>query len=522
MNGTKGLKRSTVGVIVSSVGLAAVCVAGLRGVPSAHAQTKLPAFSPRMISGTYTENLPALRQIDEMTANLAEFVEPGVVHIRSESKPGYDVMGQRMPRTGGQGSGFIYRPDGYIITNDHVVGGFDTVTVVLDDGRELPGRVIRAQDVDVAVVKVEANDLPTLQFGDSSKVRPGQFSMAVGAPFGLEDTVTFGHISALGRTNRIRDDRLNLDRDYPDLIQTDTPINMGNSGGPLINIEGQVIGINTAIYSQTGMNNGIGFAIPSNTVRMIADKLIQDGKVTRGALGLAPTTLKSFEGKKLGLDGGAVVQRVENGTPAAMAGIQKDDVIVRIGNLPIKNETDVRLSMLNYAPGEKVEIEVVRNKAHKTFNVTLTSPDKLPKDAPTVTEPSQDDPFGGLKIPDLDELRKQMEKQGGSDPSKPGLKEGNAKLGVTVGDLTAALREQFTIPSSVQGVVVTSVAPGFPAEKIGIKEGDVIQELGGKPVSTTAELMDAMKGRKWGESSSIKFTRYGKQTAVSQTLTFTF
>jgi serine protease Do len=271
-----------------------------------------------------------------------------------------------------------------------VVGGFDSVKVVLNDGRELDGKVIRAEDIDLAVVKVDATDLPTLPFGDSSKVRPGQFSMAVGSPFGLDNTVTFGHISALGRTNQIRDERLNLNRDYPDLIQTDTAINMGNSGGPLVNVRGEVIGINTAIFSPSGMNNGIGFAIPSNTARLIADKLITDGKVRRGAMGLLPQTLPIYKRKELGVDGGASVQQVVNGTPAAIAGIKQGDVIVRIGNIPVKNETDVRDAMLNYAPGEKVEVEVVRDKQSKTFTVALTSLDKLPQGRSNAVPPAPD------------------------------------------------------------------------------------------------------------------------------------
>ncbi|MEA2552864.1 MAG: serine protease Do, partial [Fimbriimonadaceae bacterium] len=407
---------------------------------------------------------------------------------------------------------------------DHVVGGFDSVKVVLNDGRELDGKVIRAEDIDLAVVKVDATDLPTLPFGDSSKVRPGQFSMAVGSPFGLDNTVTFGHISALGRTNQIRDERLNLNRDYPDLIQTDTAINMGNSGGPLVNVRGEVIGINTAIFSPSGMNNGIGFAIPSNTARLIADKLITDGKVRRGAMGLLPQTLPIYKRKELGVDGGASVQQVVNGTPAAIAGIKQGDVIVRIGNIPVKNETDVRDAMLNYAPGEKVEVEVVRDKQSKTFTVALTSLDKLPQGRSNAVPPAPDqnplDPGHEFNFPDVEELRKQFEKGDGSRVAP--LREGEAKLGISVQDLNAALREQFHIPTARQGVLVTSVAPSSVAEKIGLKPGDLIEEIGGTSVASVASLKDAMKGQKWGDQSTIKFSRYTDRTSSTTKIPFTF
>lgn len=524
-----GVKRSILWTLVAGVSLAGACIIGVQAVPQAHAQTRqLATFTPRTISGTYSENLGAMRDLDTMTANLAEFVQPGVVHIRSESKEKRDLGGNRLPAMGGTGSGVIYRPDGYILTNDHVVGGFDTVTVVLQDGRELEGKVTRAEDVDLAVVKVDAKDLPTLPFGDSSKVRPGQFSMAVGSPFGLDNTVTFGHISAIGRTDSIRDSRLSITRNYPDLIQTDTPINMGNSGGPLINVEGQVIGINTAIFSPTGVNNGIGFAIPSNTARLIADKLILDGKIQRGALGLRPSTLKGYLAKEMGLSGGAYVEDVVNGTPAADAGIKKGDVIVRIGNIPVKTETDVRDSMLNYAPGEKVQIQVVRDKTEKSFNVTLTTPDKLPQDPAQVQPQAPGDvtPFEkGLSpdFPNFEDLKKLFP----NTPEEPGSSEksnrsGPVRLGVMVQDANAAMKAQFGIPEGTQGAVVTTVDPGSVADRLGLKPGDVIEKIGGKAIANGQDLKSAVQACKWGQPSSIKFTRYGDHSVISQEFPFKF
>ena len=524
MNKVMSVKRSTLFTLIAGVAVAGVCFAGLQRLPVVHAQTKLPAFTPRTISITESDDLSALDKADKATADLVAFVQPGVVDIVGEGSMTRDLAGRALPASGGEGSGVIYRPDGYIITNDHVVGGFDKVTVILQDGRQLPGKVTRAPDMDLAIVKVDAKDLPTLPFADSASVRPGEFSMAVGSPFGLTNTVTFGHISAIARTNNILDDRLGLHREYGDMIQTDTPINMGNSGGPLLNVHGEVIGINTAIYSPTGNYNGIGFAIPSNTVRFVADKLITDGKLSRGALGLAPVTLEPYKAKEMGLSGGAKVARIVNGTPAAMAGIQLNDIIVRVGNIPIKNESDVRDSMMNYSPGEKIPVEVVRDSQHKTFQVTLTSPDKLPQPADQQVPQSQGDqqnPFGpDFQMPNLPNLFGDGSGKGDSVP--PANRTGSAKLGVTVSDLDATLRTQFHVPTAAGGALVTAVAPDTPADKLGIQPGDVIQELGGKEINSAQELKDAMQGKKWGDSSTIKFTRYGEGAVSSMSVPFTF
>lgn len=515
---TSRLRNSTVLILIGAAFLVGVCVPAIRSSAPVRSQPVVaPMAVPRTISSNYTENLPGLREQDEMIANLAEFVSPGVVHITAKSKSkGFDIMGNRLPETGGQGSGVIFRPDGYIVTNDHVVGGFDTVTVILNDGRELEGKVTRAQEVDIAVVKVDAKDLPSLPFGDSARVRPGQFSMAVGSPFGLENTVTIGHISALGRTNNIPDARVGIMRNYPGLLQTDTPINMGNSGGPLINVEGKVIGINTAIYSPNGLSAGIGFAIPSNTARLIAEKLIANGKLNRGALGVRPATLKPFKARQLGLEGGAIVSvQPDNGTPAGDSGIKKDDVIVRIGSVPIKSESDVRTAMLSHEPGEKVEVEIVRNGQRKVYALKLMDAAKLP-------QPPQErvrGQGGDLEIPDFDDLRKKLRER---DESVPPLKSGKPRLGVMVENLTDAFRKQFSVPDRVRGVVVTSVAPESLAATLGLQVGDVIEELGIVKTTQAEKLRDAMQTYKWGDQTTLRFSRFGKNSAVTQTVDVTF
>ena len=271
----------------------AVSMAGIYGAKGVHVNQAFAATPPaetRTISAPNRESLAEMRNLDSFYTNLAEFVLPAVVDIRATSGRQMGSSGERMPISGGEGSGFILRSDGYIVTNDHVVAGFDNVKVILKDGREFDGKVTRAHDSDIAVVKIDAKSLPTLAFGDSNKLRAGQMAMACGSPFGLEQSVTYGHISALGRDKTMIEGRY-----YPDMIQTDTAINMGNSGGPLCNIEGQVVGLNTAIYSPSGTSAGIGFAIPSNQVRLIVDKLIESGKVTRAQIGVMPQNLTDYQ-----------------------------------------------------------------------------------------------------------------------------------------------------------------------------------------------------------------------------------
>ncbi|MER3462124.1 MAG: hypothetical protein C4342_03725, partial [Armatimonadota bacterium] len=260
----------------------------------------------------------------------------------------------------GEGSGVVYRPDGYIITNSHVVGGSKTVDVFLADGRETKGEVIADPAdplADVAVIKVPEKNLIAARFGDSFEVKPGQLALAIGAPFGLPQSVSFGHVSANGRTAPW----VIGGKAYLNMIQTDAAINPGNSGGPLLNYKGEVIGINTIINTTTGASSGVGFAIPSNTVRLVADQLIANGKVIRAYLGLTPENLKPFEVKKFGVQQGTVVRNVEEGSAAAKAGIKPGDIITEIQGRRIRGEQDLRDAMLIHKPGTSVIIKYIRS-----------------------------------------------------------------------------------------------------------------------------------------------------------------
>lgn len=512
------------GVVVGALAMATVVNTPASRLSSAQFQPP----QVRQIADLSSEDLTTLRALDESFANLAEFIEPATVLIKSEGGRQADMLGRRMPEMGGSGSGVIFRPDGWIITNDHVVGGFEKVTVVLNDGREFAGKVTRAEDSDIALVKVDATNLPTVQFADSAKVRPGQFAIAVGSPFGLENSVTIGHVSGLGRRTSVPDARLGDYRNYADLIQTDASINMGNSGGPLLNVEGQVIGINTAIYSGTGGSVGIGFAIPSNQARLIAETLISKGKITRSYMGVLPETLKEYRKKELGIEGGAVVADIPSDGPAAIAGMKKDDVVVRVGDAPVRNEQELRNAMLRYAPGETVDVEYLRGKEHRTAEVRLGTPPKRaamqqPQRAPRGGDGQEmPDIFKRFDFPDLDDLRIPNPGERRDRQDVAPLRSGQAKLGVGTESVSSTLRKQFNIPADVEGAVIMQVEPGSVAAGLGLKPGDVILQLGDKKVRSQANLREAMSSLKWGDSTTLKTARYADGVTHVQERTVRF
>lgn len=469
------------------------------------------------------EDTATLRALDHSFAALAEAVEPSVVNIRAEGK-GRSVFGQNV-QMGGEGSGLVYRQDGWIMTNDHVAGGFDKVTVVLDDGREFPGKVVRAPESDIAMVKIEATGLPAVRFADSNNVRTGQFAIAFGSPFGLDKSMTVGHVSGLSRQSSIPDARSSVIRTYGDLIQTDASINQGNSGGPLVNIDGEVVGINTAIYSESGGSVGIGFAIPANQAKLIADLLIEKGKVERGFLGVLPDDLKGFQKKDWKVENGAVATEVPNDGPASAAGMKQNDVIVRIGTYTVRNQGDVRNAMLRYGPGSTVDVEVVRDGASKVLSVKVGTAPAAPEMPQAPQRPNRgqapnEDPF--LQMPDI---RKFFENPGGSQGDSQDvapLRQGQAKLGVTVVDLDAATRKEQNVPAKVNGAVVTAVEPGSVAAKLGIQPGDLIQRMGDTEIKSAADVSKAMEGVQWGQKRTIQLGRYSKDGTLSRTMTVTF
>ena len=367
---------------------------------------------------------------------LAKAVKPAVVNVT-----GRRDMGGR-----GVGSGFIINADGHVVTNNHVVEGAETVQVKLSDGRELTAKVVgRDPKTDLALLKVEATGLPVIGLGDSAALQVGEPVMAIGNPFGLEQTVTTGIVSATGRVIGAGP--------YDDFIQTDTSINPGNSGGPLINARGQVIGINSIIFSRTGGSVGIGFAIPVNLAKSVFSQLAATGRVERGWLGVTIQELTPALVKSLGLpDGrGALVAQVSDDSPAAAAGIKQGDVIVSVAGRPITRSADLPPVVANLEPGRSVTLSVIREGKTMPINATVA----------------------------------RLEER---EPRAMSKVENQGRLGLIVGPLTPDIARELSLPKETKGVVVREVREGSPAAEAGIQPADVIVQVNRRPVGSVDEM----------------------------------
>lgn len=494
---------------------------------------------------TESLNLPALKDIDKLYVELAKKVTPSVVNIRvgslsEKAKPEQ----QRGRRSQAEGSGVIIRSDGWIVTNAHVVGNAKKVVVTFSDGREVEGTVRSTNDpqVDVAVVKVSLDHLPVLKWGDSSAIEVGQMVMAIGSPLGLDNTVTFGRISAVRRGTMMAGDGSGSGQKvYSDMFQIDASINPGNSGGAACDFQGNLIGINTAIPGALGYNIGIGFAMKSRFVRFIADKLIATGKITRSYIGISPTDLKEYQKKELGADG-ALVESVVKGAPADNAGIKKGDIITKIGNMSVSDELGLRMALMEYAPGVTVKVEVKRGK--KTLVLDLKT-QGLPKahvqKRPARRQWSWPSPFGGQdwppffgdffgfprgeqddeneSAPESEESEEQPEAKAEKAPEKS---EKPVRLGVDVSDLTEALQTQYNIPAGTKGAIVVKVLPDSLASSIEITPGAVIQKVDHNKIANKSQLITIVKKIKKGETHTITYAKFGKGSRMQVTETIQF
>jgi len=369
------------------------------------------------------------------------------------------------------GSGVIISADGYILTANHVVEGADEIKVALaKGGQEYTAKVIGADPpTDVAVLKISGKDLPIITMADSDKLEVGDVVLALGNPFGVGQTVTMGIVSGTGRN------ALGINQ-YENFIQTDAAINPGNSGGALVDADGRLVGINTAIFSESGGYQGVGFAVPVNLARSVMERLIKYGKVTRGYLGveLQPLTPDLAEEFNLPDQNGALVTDVEPNTPASKAGLQDGDVIRQVDGKKIDDSAQLRLMISQTAPGTKVEVKILRSEGgkkpvEKTVNVTLGT---LPGQANARGENAPEE----QKNSDYDSLD-----------------------GVEVGDIDSNARQQYGIPSTVHGAVVTSVDENSNSAEAGLREGDVIQEIDHQPVRTAddaVKLSDKAHGKR--------------------------
>jgi serine protease Do len=380
--------------------------------------------------------------------------------------------GPQQQREQGLGSGVIVSPDGYILTNNHVVDKATEIRVMLQDKRSFPGKVVGTdQKTDVAVVKIATSGLPTIPLGDSSKIQVGDYAFAIGNPFGVGETATMGIISATGRNG------LDIES-YEDFIQTDAAINPGNSGGALLDAHGTVIGINTAILSgNSGGNQGIGFAIPINMAKYVMDQILKHGKVVRGYMGVSiqevtPDLAKAFN---VPAEKGALVANVEPNTPGAKAGLQRGDVIEEINGQQVSSSNDLRLKVGSMTPGTTVHLKVNRNG--QVRDVTLT----------------------------LGEMP-----EGKNASNTPETGESSPMKGVQVDQLTPDIRQQLGLNSDVRGVVVTEVPPGSSAEDAGLQRGDVIEQVDRQPVNSVSEYQRLI--RQAGNKTMVLLVNRGGDT----------
>ena len=356
---------------------------------------------------------------------------------------------QREFKQQGQGSGFIISKDGYILTNNHVVGQADTITVKLDDGRDLQAEVVGTDpQTDVAVIKVDAKNLPVMPLGSSDILEVGEWVMAIGTPFGLAQTVTVGVVSAKGRSG------MGI-VDYEDFIQTDAAINPGNSGGPLLNLEGKAVGINTAIFSRSGGYMGIGFAIPIDMAKKVYTQLIDKGGITRGFLGVVIQDINSDLAESFGLKrtDGVLVSQVSEGSAAEKAGIQTGDVIVSFDGKPVKKAGPFRNRIALSAPDSRHTVTVIRDGRKKTLSVTLGTLESS----------------AAAKVPAGDARK---------------------SLGLAVRDLTPDLAGKFGYDTG-SGVLVAEVEPGSAAAQAGLSPGTLILEINKQPVKNLRDFREA-------------------------------
>ena len=418
---------------------------------------------------------------------IARTVKPAVVNVSTKSTressdpdqmmreffgrgfPGGDTPG-RAPRRNvrGLGTGFVINADGYIVTNNHVVDGASEIRVKFADGRELPGKVVGGDaKTDVALLKVEATGLPVIPLGDSARLEVGEPVMAVGNPFGLEQTVTTGIVSATGRTIGAGP--------YDDFIQTDASINPGNSGGPLVNARGEVVGVNTAIASGNGGSVGIGFAIPTNLVKPVVAQLASTGRVTRGWLGVSIQPLTKELATSFGLPdtNGALVSGVMENSPAARVGLKQGDVITRYDGRAVTRVNDLPRAVAETPVGREVPIEVLRDGKRMSLTVKVAQLEEQDRQAAAAAEPA------------------------------------GARLGIAARSLTPELARSLNVPDT-RGVLVERVEDGSRAQSAGLAAGDVIVEVNRAPVATVGALQAALAKQPAGKPVLMLVHREGQ------------
>lgn len=449
------------------------------------------------------DSVSALLAVDRAMETLAARVTPAVVNVAVTSKIKADQTGGHLPPEmrqffgesdqfgqffgphmrpqpqieHGIGSGVVISPDGYIVTNNHVIDGAVDIRVTTSDRRVLKAKLVGTDPLtDLAVIKVDAKDMPSVPWGDTADVRPGQTVLAFGNPFGLRFTVTRGIVSAVNRPNPDASDP----RKPGQFIQTDAAINQGNSGGPLVDARGEVVGINTFLISPSGSFAGMGFAIPTKIAKPTVEALIRDGKVSHSRIGVGITDVTP-ENAKFFADSsahGAVITEVEPDSPGARAGLQIGDVISELDGRKISDAGELQALVSEKRPGTKVTLGILRNG--KSTNVPVT----------------------------LEELGSRSERASRSS----GESQGQARWGLGIDDLTPEVREQLQAPNDLRGAVIEQVQPGSPADNAGLERGDVILEVNRHKVQNAAEVQQELKKVLAGQDALVLVWSNGGNT----------
>ena len=456
--------------------------------------------------GASNSGLELARQLNQAFVDVAEKVSPSVVVITVMQKPSaqpsdeqdesgrFDALPPEFwhyfhQPSQGQGSGVIIRQDGYILTNGHVVEDADTIEVRLKDGRTFKGTVRGADPLsDVAVIKIDAKGLPVATLADSTKTRVGEFAIAIGAPFSLDYSVTFGHVSAKGRSNVITGyEGIMMDQDY---LQTDALINPGNSGGPLVNIEGAVIGVNTLIR---GFHSGIGFAIPSSLAKEVSDKLIADGKFARAWLGVEIRALRDEpDASRLThrIKDGVIIGRILPGGPAAKSELETNDIVTAVDGRPVSTSQQLRAEIRGKKIGQFITLDVYRSEG--------TAPGKMHKIKVSPDEWVQ--PLAAIV----------------SNRSNSANERDFTAFGVTIHSMNRSLANRFGLESTTNGVIIIAVEKDTPAARKGIKPGDIITSINHEAVATPTQFRDAVK--KADLKRGVTLTLFRDETTRFETL----
>ncbi len=485
-------RAALVAVLLSGTALGGIAGGVMAATPSDAPAANLPQAQVAAPAGRLPDFSDLVARVKPAVVTITSKMNPSAEEERAVPTP-FGMMRPDRPQRSrvveARGSGFIVAADGTIVTNNHVVANARSVSVTMDDGTTLPARIVgRDPRTDIAVLKIDAKGkLPFLDLGDSNQVRPGQWVIAMGNPFGLGGTVTAGIVSARGRDIG--------SGPYDDYIQIDAPINQGNSGGPLFTQDGHVVGVNTAILSPSGGSIGIGFAIPADMVRTVVADIQKDGHVTRGYIGVETQPVNAALSSALHLPAitdnvptgrshadqfGALVANVEADSPAAKAGLQPGDVVRAVNGKPVFSPRDLAVDVAGVKPGDKAALDVIRDGATQSLTVTASA-------LPNQRTASNDK----------------------GDQGRPGV-------GLALAPLSPEMRDQLDLPASAKGAVVAEVRSGSPAEQAGLRQGDVIVGVGNHAVNSVNDATSAIRAAtKDGHDMALRIMRDGHTAFVA-------